>query len=50
MVSLFIGMFLYVVAALVNTGIAGVIVMIDTSVTVVPSSILPQISVTGGTL
>ena len=50
LVTLVVDMFVDVVAALVATGLAGVIVMIDTSVAVVPSSISPPISVTGGTL
>ena len=42
--------FVDVVAALIATGISGVIVIIITSMAVVPLSISPPISVTGGTL
>ena len=38
-------MFVYIVADLVANIISGVVVMIDTSMTVVPSSITPPISV-----
>ena len=48
LVTLVVDMFVYVVAALVATGISGVIVMIYISVAVVSSSISPPISVTGG--
>ena len=45
-----VNLFVDVASALVATGIVGAIVMIYTSVDVVPSSISPPISVTGGTL
>ena len=50
LVNLDVDLFLDAVAALVATGSFGVIVMIDTSVAVVTSSISPPISVTGGKL
>ena len=50
LVILVVDMFMDVVAALVATGIAGIIVMIDKSMAVVPSSIYTPISSTGRTL
>ena len=50
MVTLVVDMSVYVVAALIAIGIYGVILMIDISVDIVPSSISPQISVIGGIL
>ena len=45
-----VGMFVDLVAALVATGLASVILIIDASVAVVPSSISPPISFKGCTL
>ena len=50
LVTLVVDMFVNIVAALVATGISGVIVMIDTPVALVPSSISPPILFIGGTL
>ena len=49
MIDLVVDLFVDVAVALVATGLAGVIVMIDTSVAVVSSPISPPISLTGGT-
>ena len=49
LVTLVVDMFVGAIAALVATGLDDAVVMIDTSVDVVPSSISPPISVTGGT-
>ena len=48
--TLFVDLFWYVLSNLVATVLDGVIIMVDTSVAVVPSSISPPTSVTGGTL
>ena len=48
--TLVVDLFVDVISDLVTNGISGVILMIETSVTVVPSQISPPIPVTGGTL
>ena len=48
--TLSVDTFVDVIYDLVTNGLSGVIVMIETSVSVVPSQISPPIPVTGGTL